>query len=163
MNKIQTLFDGNKRCVEWKLKQKDMNARRIETITCQKPFAIVVSCSDSRVVPEYIFDANIEYYVGHLHAISLVILWHEKCGAITVAYKLLHENSNIDLVIDKIKPAVYKAGKDNIELTIEENVKCVKKYICTSSRVVDEKIKKCELKIIGMKYSLTTGKGELIN
>jgi carbonic anhydrase len=178
------VLEGNKNYVEGKPKPKDLNAKRKETIAGQKPFATVLACSDSRVVPEYIFDTNIgeifvirvagnvvdncvlgsiEYAVEHLHTPILVVLGHEKCGAITAACKGLCENNNIDYIIEKIKPAICKVGSDNIEYTIEENIRCVKEYITLSSEVVRKKIKEGKLMIVGMKYSLSTGEVNLIN
>lgn len=183
MDALEALLEGNKRYVEGKPKQKELDTRRKETVSGQKPFATIVSCSDSRVVPEYIFDTtlgeifiirvagnvvdscglgSIEYGVGHLHTSLLVVLGHEKCGAVTGACKGLCENNHIDLVLEKIKPAICKVGKDNIEYTITENINCVVESIKTSSKVVEEKIVQGKLKIIGMKYSLSTGKVELV-
>lgn len=183
MNELETLLEGNKRYVEDKPKPKELHARRIETLEGQKPFATIVSCSDSRVVPEFIFDTglgelfvvrlagniadgcalgSIEYAVHHLHTPLLVVLGHEKCGAVTGACAGLCENSNVDLVIKKINLAVCKTGGKDIEYTIEENVRCVIESITNSSNVVSHSLKEGKLKIIGMKYSLTTGKVELV-
>jgi len=183
MNELNLLFEGNERYIENKPKPKDLKARRIETISGQKPFVTIVSCSDSRVVPEYIFDANIgelfiirvagnvvdscalgsiEYGVEHLHTPLLVVLGHEKCGAVTAACNAVCEKNNIDFIIDKIKPAICKVGSENVEYTIDENIRCTLNYIQGASKVLKEKISHGKLKVVGMKYSFTTGKTELV-
>lgn len=183
MDGIEMLMEGNRRFVENKPKPKDHAKKRAETLNGQKPFVTIVSCSDSRVVPEYVFDAgigelfiirvagnvvdscalgSIEYGVEHLHTPLLVILGHEKCGAVTAACKNVCENNSIDRVIERIKPAICKVGSENVEYTIEENVRCVKEYVMASSRAVKELTENGKLKIIGMKYSFATGNVELV-
>ena len=98
------LMNGNKRFVTASLAQKDVGeARRKELAGGQHPFAIVVTCSDSRVAPEILFDeglgdifvvrvagnvldpislGSIEYAAEHLHAPLLVLMGHEQCGAV---------------------------------------------------------------------------------
>ena len=67
MNELDRLMEGNKRYVDNSLAPKDVKAKREQTQEGQKPFVTVVSCSDSRVVPEYIFDENLgEIFVNCL-------------------------------------------------------------------------------------------------
>src|SRR4030043_1796798 len=102
---LQKLMDGNKRFVSGKLVKKDLgDTKRKELLKGQKPFATVITCSDSRVPPELLFDqglgdifiirvagnvvdplelGRIEYGVEHLNAPLLFILGHSKCGAVT--------------------------------------------------------------------------------
>lgn len=99
---LTKLIDGNKRFMSGELAKKDIGENRRQELTKgQQPFATVLSCSDSRVAPEIIFDqglgdifivrvagnvvepttlGSIEYGVEHLHAPLLVILGHESCG-----------------------------------------------------------------------------------
>jgi len=183
MNEVERLLEGNKRFVSGQLKAKDFNKSRELVINGQKPFVTIVSCSDSRIVPEFIFDADIgelfiirvagnvidncamgsvEYGVEHLHTPLLVILGHEKCGAVTAACSGFCENNHISEIMKKLEPAICKAGKDNVEYTIDENIKCVKAYV-QSSHVVKELLEHKKLKIVGMKYSLTEGTVKLID
>ncbi len=183
MNELEKLLDGNKRYVSGQLKAKDLKKSRISVVNGQNPFVTIVSCSDSRVVPEFIFDADIgelfiiriagnvvdncalgsvEYGVEHLHTPLLVILGHEKCGAVTAACKGVCENNCIADVLKKIEPAICKVGKENVEYTIDENIRCVKAYLQSSSHVIKELLEHKKLKIIGMKYSLTDGSVKLI-
>jgi carbonic anhydrase len=65
--------------------------------------------------------------------------------------------------VKKITPAVCKAGKDNVEYTIDENIRCVKAYLESTSNVIKELVEHKKLKIVGMKYSLTDGSVKLID
>ncbi len=177
------LLKGNNRYVNGNPKSKNLEMRRKETLAGQKPFATIISCSDSRVVPEYIFDTtigeifvvrlagnvvddcalgSIEYAVHHLHTPLVVVLGHEKCGAVTGACKGLCEKNKIDSVIEKIKPAICKAGSEDIEYTAEENIRCVMETIKESSHVVKDMVNEGKLMVVGMKYFLSSGKVELI-
>ena len=108
---LKQLIDGNKRYVESKMNtcHESTAQLRTELAKGQKPFAIILSCSDSRVPPEIIFDktlgelfvirvagnvvdpiilGSIEYAVEHLKTSLIVVLGHEKCGAVTAACQL---------------------------------------------------------------------------
>lgn len=144
---LELLKDGNKRFVENKMENYDLSeVKRKELTEGQKPFAVVVTCSDSRVVPEYIFDqglgdifvirvagnvlgtdeiASIEYAVEHLGTDLVVFLGHESCGAVTAAVEA-HGNSgdekesknkNINKLLEKIEPSIETAE----ELGLEED------------------------------------------
>jgi carbonic anhydrase len=183
MNETERLMEGNARYVSGNVTKKDLTAMRTATLNGQKPFVTIISCSDSRVVPEYIFDAgigelfvvrlagnivdscamgSIEYGVEHLHTPLLVVLGHEKCGAVTAACQLVQAKNNIDFVLEKIKPAIGRVGRDNVENTIDENVKCTLDYIVNTSKEVKHLVEQGKLKLVGMKYSFATGKVELI-
>jgi carbonic anhydrase len=175
---LAKLMEGQKRYKEGQMHQKDLVARRNELKEGQNPMAVVVSCSDSRVVPEYVFDVglgevftvisagnivdkiglgSIEYAVGHLHTPLVIVMGHEKCGAVKAAYHG-HNESNITAIVKKIAPAVKKAKKGGIEAEEVEkacvnNVKSVMRKI-KKSPVVKEKLEKGEVMIIGLKYFL---------
>ncbi|MEW6053710.1 MAG: carbonic anhydrase [Nitrospirota bacterium] len=188
---LQKLMDGNKRYVEGSLGQKDIgDTKRKELLKGQKPFAIVVTCSDSRVAPELLFDqglgdlfvirvagnvvdpiglGSIEYAAEHLHSPLLVILGHEKCGAVgaTIDAKGKPEG-NIGAIVKKIQPAAAAAkkkggSKDEImEIAIHENVKNVYKDIMKNSSIIRHLADAGKLKIVGGEYMLSTGKVEMV-
>jgi carbonic anhydrase len=133
MDELEKLMEGNKRYVNGNPLEKDLKARREKTLESQKPFCTIVSCSDSRVVPEFIFDANIgevfvirtagnivdtitlgsiEYGVEHLGTPLLVVLGHEKCGAVTAACKGGECPPNIQAIVDKMKLPVHLGEHD---------------------------------------------------
>jgi len=177
VNELKKLFEGNKRFVEGKIILKNFKIQREEVLTEQKPFVTVLTCSDSRVVPEYIFDVgigemfsienagnvidksilgSIEYGIEHLHTPLLVILGHSKCGAVTATCNSNgeKEGNNIDYIIDKINPAV-KEG--DIEQSVIENLKIVEKEILEKSKITKELVESGKLKIVRLKYLLESG------
>ncbi|MDA8079614.1 MAG: carbonic anhydrase [Nitrospiraceae bacterium] len=184
------LIDGNKRFMSGEVAKKDIGeSRRQELTKGQQPFATVLSCADSRVAPEIIFDqglgdifivrvagnvvepttlGSIEYGVEHLHTPLLVILGHESCGAVKATLEAKGKpEGNIGAILKKIMPAVNtarKANKDTSEtlnIAIQENVKNTYKDVM-KSKIVRELVHEGKLKVIGAEYYLGTGKFELI-
>ena len=132
---LNRLLEGNKRFVADAMEHRCFSSRREELKAGQQPFATVICCSDSRIVPEYIFDVGLgdiftiitagnvvdkigigsaEYAVGHLHTPVLVVLGHEKCGAINAAYHG-HGESSIMAIMKKLAPSIKKAKKGGAE------------------------------------------------
>jgi len=188
---LQKLMDGNKRYVEGTLASKDLgDTKRKELLKGQKPFAIVVTCSDSRVPPELLFDqglgdifvirvagnvvdpialGSIEYGAEHLNSPLLVLLGHSKCGAVKATLETKGKaEGNIGAIVKKIKPAVDAARKKGgseeevLEHAIQENVKNVYKDVMSKSSIISHLSKEGKLKIIGAEYSLSTGKVEML-
>ncbi|HET6516062.1 MAG TPA: carbonic anhydrase [Thermodesulfovibrionales bacterium] len=188
---LNTLIDGNKRFISGELSKKDLgDSRRQELTKGQHPFATVLTCSDSRVAPEIIFDqglgdifvvrvagnvvepttlGSIEYGVEHLQTPLLVILGHESCGAVKAALEATGKpEGNIGAILKKILPAVKtakKAGKDEkqtLNLAVQENVKNTYMDIM-KSKIVRELAREGKLKIIGAEYYLETGKFEILD
>jgi carbonic anhydrase len=187
----ERLMDGNKRFVTGDLSKKDIgDSRRQELIKGQHPFATVLSCSDSRVAPEIIFDqglgdifivrvagnvvepttlGSIEYGVEHLHTPLLVILGHQQCGAVKATLESKGKpEGNIGAILKKILPAVEaakKRGKDKeetLELAIRENIKNTYKDVM-KSKIVRELVHEGKVKVIAAEYMLSTGKVEVID
>jgi carbonic anhydrase len=185
------LMDGNKRFLTGNFSKKDLGeSRRQELSKGQNPFATVLSCSDSRVAPEIIFDqglgdifivrvagnvvepttlGSIEYGVEHLHTPLLVILGHEQCGAVKATLEAKGQpEGNIGAILKKIMPAVEtakKAGKDKentLEIAIKENVKNTYNDVM-KSKVVSELVHEGKVKVIAAEYMLGTGKVEVID
>ena len=174
---ILRLKEGNERFKSGNPSSKDLAGARESTICGQKPFATILTCSDSRVVPEYIFDANIgelfvirnagnvideivlgsmEYGVAHLKTPLLIVLGHEKCGAVTAACQGGECSPNIRAVMKKIESSVAKCNCD-IEKTVDENMRCMIEGIRSQSQVIKELEEKGDIRIIPMKYHLTDG------
>lgn len=175
---LEKLKEGNRRFAGDIVGQKQFCLRREELKSGQSPFATIVCCSDSRVVPEFIFDVglgdiftvisagnvvdkigigSVEYAVGHLHTPVLVVLGHEKCGAVTAAYHN-HDESNITAIMKKIAPSVKKARKGGIEGEEIENaaifnVKAVMRKL-KGSPIVKKALDEGKLRIVGMRYHL---------
>ncbi|MEO0787046.1 MAG: carbonic anhydrase, partial [Bacteroidota bacterium] len=131
---LTRLKEGNARFVanksEGKLQDLD---RRAHLTGGQKPYAIILSCADSRVVPELTFDvglgeifvvrvagniadttsiASIEYAVANLGSGIIVVLGHESCGAVTAAFAGGDNGYNLNMLVGHITPAVAAAEVD---------------------------------------------------
>ncbi len=183
---LRMLVDGNARFVAGKLQHpNDTAARRTEVAKGQHPFAVILSCSDSRVPPEVVFDAglgdlfvirvagntaddlavgSIEYAVEHAGASLVVVLGHERCGAVTAAVGAAKSKDpapgHLAAVLDPIKPAVAKvAGKtgDILDMVSRENVARVVAQLSESAPVLADRVKAGTLKIVGGRYDLDTG------
>lgn len=184
---LARLREGNKRYMEFKFMEKNWKARMDEVYAGQHPYAIVVSCSDSRVIPEYIFDAglgeifvirtagnvldpiamgSIEYAAVHLRSPLLVMMGHEKCGAVAAACEHALERGSIPAILEAIQPAVRAAQKagvskpELVELAVEENAYHMAKKAYEESSILHELVKDGKLKIVVAKYFLKDGNVE---
>jgi carbonic anhydrase len=183
------LLEGNQRYLSGKqIKSRSFNARRTETGQTQKPFAIILSCADSRVPPEIIFDqglgdlfviriagnivtdevlASIEYAVEHLHVKFIMVLGHERCGAVGAAVKGGPNHSgHLETLIRAINPAVEDAKEqpgDLLDNAVKSNANLVAKQLNTSEPILKEIVKKGKLKIVSARYDLDDGKVEILN
>jgi len=176
---VHKLLEGNKEYMNGRLCFNVKKAREA-TKNGQKPFATILSCSDSRVVPEFIFNRNlgelfivrtagniiddialgsIEYGVGHLHTPLLVVLGHEKCGAVTAACGGGHCEGNIKNIVKEIKE---NAKSKDVEEAVIENAREVAKKIREKSEIVNGLVDKKRLKIVLMKYHFEDGRVELL-
>lgn len=188
---LSKLKEGNKRFVTGELAKKDIGENRRQELTKgQSPFATVLSCSDSRVAPELIFDqglgdifivrvagnvvepttlGSIEYGVEHLHTPLLVILGHESCGAVKATLDSKgNPEGNIGAILKKIMPAVKtakkvkKEPKDKLDIAVQENVKNTYKDVM-KSKIVSELVHEGKLQVVAAEYYLGTGKVEMID
>jgi len=179
---LKKLTEGNTRFVAGKMASHNLSQQRKDTVVGQHPFAIVLSCSDSRVPPEHIFDAGIgelfivrtagniadsvalgslEYAAEHLHVPLLVVMGHESCGAVAAACASESAPGNIDCIVKEIQPAV-KAGNKEPARVIGENVLCVLATVRAKSSILSHLEKEGKLKIVGGVYSLSTGSVSLL-
>lgn len=180
---FKKLQEGNKKYMGFSAGNKVCKTNLEEVYNGQKPYVIILSCSDSRVAPEYIFDeelgelfiirnagnvvdpivlGSIEYAAVHLGAKLLVVMGHEKCGAVTAAVNKAQESANITAILNEIKPAVEaveKTGdKENlVEKTIIENANVMSKRVVEGSPVINNLVKEGKFKIISAKYFLKDG------
>ncbi|OPX86812.1 MAG: Carbonic anhydrase [Pelotomaculum sp. PtaB.Bin104] len=181
----QLLIDGNKRFTENKLLNDDISDTRLKGLSTngQHPFAVIVSCSDSRVPPEVIFDqglgdifvirdagnvidpvvlGSVEYGAEHLHAPLIAVLGHEGCGAVKATVDGGETPGSIGAIVEKIKPSMEKAKSTGAtstalyEKTADENIKAAIAAI-EKSHIIKELLDEKKVKIIGAKYHLETG------
>jgi carbonic anhydrase len=156
--------------------------RQRELASGQHPHATILSCADSRVAPEIIFDqglgdlfdvrvagnvagepelASIEYAAEHLHCPVVVVVGHQKCGAVTAATEQGEPGGHLPALIALIRPAVESArgqSGDLIDNAVRINVENVVHQLRTSAPVLEELVKHGTLTIVGAVYSLDTGK-----
>ncbi len=169
---LQYLKDGNKRYLEEKTIARNTNAEdRAELKSGQKPFAIIVTCSDSRVSPEIFFDhklgdifvirnagniadstalGSIEYAVEHLKSPLVVVVGHSCCGAVTGAFQGGEYPSNLKTIIDEITPEISGCG--DVDEAIHSNIDSVVKKIQEN-----EIVKEMGAKTIGAYYDIESG------
>jgi carbonic anhydrase len=184
------LVAGNKRFVAGKPQPHALVALRHKLASGQSPNVIILSCSDSRVSPELIFDqslgdlfvirtagnvadpvalGSIEYAVDHIHSPLLVVLGHSKCGAVRAACSGEKMPSrNLDAIVDKISPAVtqaktYAKANDLIESAVKENVHQSAKDVLANSEIVHEAVKAGKLSVVEAEYGLDTGEVVRLN
>lgn len=187
---LKILMAGNQRFVNGQLSSvmpKEIAQRRAELVEGQKPFAIVVCCSDSRVGPEIVFDqelgnifvirtagevlddagiGSIEYAVAHLGSPLLVVLGHEKCGAVAAAVADAKEPGQIATIVKAIRPAVEQTRKqsgDPLANAIRANALDIAARLRNTSPIISEKVKAGKLTVIAAVLSLKTGQVELLN
>ena len=179
---LAKLKEGNARFASNEVSEgKPVAAKREETKKAQHPFAIVLACADSRTAPEIIFDANIgdlfvvrtagnvvdehalgsiEYAVAHLGTRLIVVLGHERCGAVIAAVASDKAPSHIQSLVRDIQPAV-KASKsvpgDAVDNATAENARLSAAKISKEADL-DEHAK--EVKIVSAVYNLDIGKVE---
>ena len=184
---VKRLLEGNRRYVAGGNSANHRTAkRRSEVSKGQHPFAIVVGCSDSRVPPEILFDqglgdlfvvrsagnviddiaiGSIEYAVEHLGVQLIVVLGHERCGAVDATLKGGEVGGKLKSVVEAIKPAVEKAkakgqtshGCDLLCSSVKSNARMVAEKIRKSSPVLTESIENGMLRVAGAYYELESG------
>jgi len=150
----------------------------------QHPHSVFLTCADSRVAPELIFDqgfgdvfdvrvagnvaddaviASIEYAAEHLHTPLVVVMGHQKCGAVTAANAGGTPEGHLSALVQPILPAIEKAKTmpgDRVENAIRINVQNVVAQLRESKPVLAELVASGKLQIVGAVYSLDTGKVE---
>jgi carbonic anhydrase len=184
-SEAQKLVKGNERFVSNALQSKDYAAERAELAKGQKPYAIVLTCSDSRVSPEILFDESLgklfvirvagnvvdpvilgsmEYAAEHLGSKMLLVLGHSACGAVKATIAGGEIPPNIQKIADAIAPAVAQAKGKHLEgkalenEAISDNVLEQVKQLRAKSSILAELEHKGEFQILGGVYDIEAGK-----
>jgi carbonic anhydrase len=182
---LENLLAGNQRFIKGQRAPRAFELRREKLVTGQKPLAIVLGCSDSRVSPATLFDQNlgeifvirtagqvlegtaiasIEYAVDHLQAPLLLILGHEQCGAVTAA--IAHEgqaHGNIGLLFGKIQPAVDRARQLNtapenmVETVTDLHLEELARQVLQESAIISQAVAEGRLRLVTAKYQMASG------
>ena len=183
---IDKLKTGNERFVSGHPVHPDETLKRIRELKKgQSPFVVVVSCSDSRLPPELIFDqglgdvfsirtagnvigdyelGSIEYAIEHLHCKLIVVLGHENCGAIQAYATSGNEkhNDHIQTLVDYIaaeeeEKNIPDSSRSNIDILVNANIVHAVNLLRSSTPILKSLVDKNEIKIIGAYYDLDSG------
>ena len=162
--------------------------RRLEIARQQVPFAVLVSCSDSRVSPELLFGrglgelfivrnagntvdtvalGSIEYAVAVLGVPLVVVLGHERCGAVDAALSVVEKNTmfpgSLNQMIEPIIPAALIArssgakGDALLDAAVRENIRRVVNRLRNSDPVMMQPLQAGRLRVVGARYDLDDG------
>jgi carbonic anhydrase len=185
---MRTLKTGNARYVEGTLQHphQDRARRAMTTAQGQHPLATVLTCSDSRVPAEIIFDQGIgdifviriagnvaatdaigsmEYAVDHLATPLVVVLGHSQCGAVTAVVDDTKLPPNIATLVAPIKPAVDKAREANPQaakdVCVKDSITCnvwqAVEDMFRQSSIIREKVRGHQVQVVGAFYDLDSG------
>ena len=181
---LQAMMDGNKRFTQGQMTSfnDDLKMLKEHTAEGQAPFAAVLSCADSRVPVELVFDqtighlfvcrvagniatadliASLEYGVAVLGAKAIMVLGHGSCGAVDATIKAKAVPGQISVLYRSIRPAVEQAGP-NLEAATKANAKIQAGLLASASPVIAEAIKNNQLKVVSAYYELATGAVSLL-
>jgi carbonic anhydrase len=176
---IKELMDGNKRFTAERLTacEHDLTILKEHTIEKQEPFAAVLSCADSRVPIELVFDqsighifvnriagniatsemiASLEYGAGVLGTKVILVLGHGGCGAVKATIQAKEVPGQISALFPHIQPAVDQAGP-NLEAATKANAKIQAALLRQSSTVISGLVKEKKLKVVAGYYDIGTG------
>lgn len=202
---LQKLLDGNKRYVEYQMTGTKLSdaATRTSLAKSQKPYAIILSCSDSRVPPEIIFDkglgeifvirvagnvpdpvvlGSIEYAAEHLGSPLVMVMGHERCGAVTATVDSKGKTTgsvNIDLIVKSVGLAMKAAAKDCeackgdrkcaetkkddfVECLVDANARKVAAGLTNKSKILKHLVEEKKLRIVAARYDLDDGTVSLL-
>lgn len=185
---LQRLRQGNDRFVKMQMVHPDVSIdRRNQLVNGQHPFAVVLSCADSRVTPEFLFDqglgdifvirnagnifdehvmGSVEYAVEHLGVNLVVVLGHGSCGAVAATMGNAKGSKYIKSIEKSIKPAISEAKKENClnpECVTKDNACLVAQDLLKSSKVLQELAETRGLQVIPAYYHLDSGMVEFLS
>ena len=181
---LQRLMEGNNRFVHGQITMPHPAAvikSRLDVAHGQHPFAIVLACADLRVAPELIFDqglgdifvvrtagacadeiaiGSIEYAVEHLGCSLVLVLGHQRCGAITAAVEGGDAPGCIEHLVDTIRPAVEETKDepgDKVENALRAHTTDIARELATLNPILRPAVEAGELKILAGRYDLGSG------
>ena len=188
---LELLIAGNRRWVTGQVTHPDQSVeRRVALRHAQHPFAMVFSCIDSRVAPEFVFDrgvgdlavirtggqvldegvvfGSVEFGPDHLGTPLILIMGHERCGAVTAAIHTIESGGtapgHIQAIVDALRPAydvaINQTG-DLVDNMVRAQTKLTVERIRTDP-LIGEFLARGELSVVGGYYSLDTGAVSII-
>jgi carbonic anhydrase len=177
---LRELMAGNERFAAGKMTsfEHDLEILKAKTVTKQEPFAAVLSCADSRVPVELIFDqsighlfvarvagnmvtpeiiASLEYGVAVLGVKAILVMGHSNSGAISAAVQGKDVPGQISVLYQHLMPAIKEAHGD-VALAVKMNAAYQARLLRESSTVIAKAIKDSGLKVAGGSYDLGSGR-----
>ena len=188
---LQRLMEGNARYVRNQIDVKDFSAGRAARAQAQYPIAAILSCADSRVAPEFIFDrdpgelfvcrvagnymnvdilASLEYGVEVLGAPLIMVLGHTNCGAVKAVLQYEKDRKplpgHLQMLLDAVSPGVVEAMRqgptDQLDHAIEANVRHNAQRIRQAHPVIAKAVDEKRLDVVSAVYELATGEVRLL-
>lgn len=182
---IDRLKAGNDRFTSDSLERANQDDSRRSSLTGgQAPFAIILSCADSRVVPELAFDtglgelfvlrvagnvantstiASIEYAVAHLGTKLIVVLGHESCGAVTAAIGGGDNGHNLNHLLAHVAPAIAaSADGAAVNDVVKKNAELTGQELKNRSAIIGGAVDAGSVKIVPAYYNLGSGKVDFL-
>lgn len=178
------LVEGNERFVAGRPSEKNLVASRQKLVAGQHPDAIVLACADSRVSPELIFDqglgelfvvrvagnvadpaalGSIEYAIEHLHCGVLIVIGHDKCGAVAAAASgATMPTENLNAIVRRIDPSIENLrlcaeGDQLVHMGVRMNAHGSACAMLQESQIVSHAVASGELDVITAVYELESG------
>jgi carbonic anhydrase len=188
---LRRIMDGNARYRANQTHVRDFSVGRAARVTTHRPIASILSCSDARVGPEFLFDqgpgdlfvvrvagnilqeeglASLEYAAQFLAAPLIFVLGHSNCGAVDAAIKVVKDNAtlpgHLPGLIDQLKPAVLAAQSTQpanlLAAAIAENVRQTTRQVTGAQPLLAEMVAGGRVKVVGGVYDIATGKVKLV-
>jgi carbonic anhydrase len=188
---LQRLVEGNARYVAGQRTRTDFSVGRAALAKSQHPFAAILTCADSRVAPELVFDqgpgdlfvvrvagnfvnddglASLEYAVNFLETPLIMVLGHSSCGAVDAAVKVVRDGlvlpGHLPEMIEPIRPAAETAlaqsPADPLATAISANVHNAVARLEAAEPILAERMGNKSLRIVGAHYDLETGQVALL-
>jgi carbonic anhydrase len=187
---LERLLKGNTRYVKGMSLRHDFRHEREALVGGQNPYAAILSCADSRIAPEYAFDsgrgdlfvcrvagnfagnetiASMEYAVAVLGVPLLLVLGHDRCGAVDATIKSLRDDKplpgRMPLLVEAIAPsvrAVSQQAGDTLGQAIRQNVIDNVARLSSAAPILSAAVEQRKLKVVGGIYRLTDGRVEIV-
>jgi carbonic anhydrase len=184
---LDRLLAGNKRFLADVTSRAHHGTTRRDAVAAkQHPVAVVVCCSDSRVPPELLFDqglgdlfvvrtagnvidalalGSIEYACDHLHVPLVIVLGHERCGAVTAAVSGGTPSGHVLSVVEQVQRNIGQdrpAAGDVVEQAIQCNARTVAQQITTSTPILAGLVTSEHLVVVAARYDLDSGEVTLL-
>ncbi|GLY32538.1 carbonic anhydrase [Kineosporia sp. NBRC 101731] len=192
---LERLLRGNRRFITGHARHPDQTVTHLHEIASgQHPFVTTIGCADSRVSPEILFDeglgdifdnrvagnlvddlllGSVEFAVEEFATPLILVLGHERCGAISAAVEALESGStpagHIGTIVEALRPVVEPLlgtsadPAETIEAAVRANVRAQVQALTEQSSLIAERVAKGEVRVLGARYDLDNGKVTLVH